>query len=497
MFKKILIANRGEIAVRILRTCRDIGIPAVAVYSTADRGSLHVKMATEAVCIGGPQASESYMNQSNIISAALGSGCDAIHPGYGFLAENAAFAAAVRDAGLTFIGPSPETITLLGDKARARSLMIEAGVPVTPGSDGALKSSDEALELASKFGYPVLLKASSGGGGRGMRRVDRAEDLKRLYDEASKEAEMVFGDPNLYLEKLIEDCKHLEFQILADGSGNVIHLGERDCSLQRRRQKMLEESPSPKLKPEVRDAMGEAAVKAAKAADYLGAGTVEFVVKDDDFYFIEVNTRIQVEHPVTEAVTGLDLIAEQIRLAYGANVPLEQEDVELHGHAIEVRINAEVPQRDFAPSPGIVQQMLLPGGIGVRVDTMIYPGAEVSPLYDSMVAKIIVHGKDRREAIRRLRRALEEITLVGIETNTAFMYALMFERYFIRGDYTTQILENSMDRLKSYELLVTGEGTDEETEAVFKKLGQDRERAYRDGRRKLAAFLAGEGETNE
>ena len=431
MFKKILIANRGEIAVRIHRTCRDMGIPTVMVYSTVDKHQLHAQMGNEAYCIGGPNPLDSYMNQDAILTTALGTGCDAIHPGYGFLSEDASFAKAVEDAGLTFIGPHPETIALLGNKAKARQLMIEAGVPVIPGSDGVLESVDEAKAIAERVGYPVLLKARSGGGGRGMRLVQKAEDLEEAYHAASLEAERVFDDPALYLEKYLTNSKHLEFQILADKKGHVIHLGERDCSLQRRKQKMIGEAPAYNFPQAMREKMGKVAVRAAKAAHFLGAGTVEFLLNGDKFYFIEVNTRIQVEHPVTEMVTGLDLVAEQIRLAYGSDLPLTQDEVQLHGHAIEVRINAEKPYEDFALSPGNVRQILLPGGIGVRIDTALYPGCEISSYYDPLIMKIIVHGRDRREVMRRMRRAIEELMIEGIETNAAFIYALLFELYVV------------------------------------------------------------------
>ncbi|NLZ55085.1 MAG: acetyl-CoA carboxylase biotin carboxylase subunit [Clostridiaceae bacterium] len=451
MIRKVLVANRGEIAIRIMRTCREMGIEPVMIYSTADREALHVELAGTTVCVGGPAPGESYLNMKNILAAALGSGCDAIHPGYGFLAERADFAELVIASGLKFIGPRPETIRLLGNKARARQLMMSAGVPVTPGSDGILDSVDEAVDLADQLGFPILLKADAGGGGRGMRRVDQAADLPAAYVEATNEAEQAFGNGALYMEKLISAPKHLEFQILADAAGNVIHLGERDCSLQRRRQKMIEESPCATLSPELRDEMGAAAIRAAQAADYLGAGTVEFVLDNDgNYYFIEVNTRIQVEHPVTEVLTGIDLIREQIRIASGQNLTFSQEDIRLDGHAIECRINAESPEQDFRPSPGRIERFVMPGGPGVRIDSAVYPGCSVSPRYDSMIGKVIVHARNRREAVRRMRRCLEELIIEGIDTNVMLLYVLLYEKDFIRGTYNTEYVEAHLPRLLEY-----------------------------------------------
>ncbi len=450
MLKKILIANRGEIAIRIMRTCRELGIDAVAVYSTADREALHVQLASEAVCIGGPRPSESYLKVDNILTAALQTGCDGIHPGYGFLSEQADFAELCAQAGLVFIGPRPETIRRLGDKAAARALVQGAGVPVVPGSDGVLKSYQEAEELARAIGYPVLLKASAGGGGRGLRRVDQPADLKHAYSEARQEALGAFGIGDLYLEKLILEPKHVEVQIFADAYGNVIHLGERECSLQRKRQKLIEESPA-NIPQAVREKLWAAAVEAARAARYLGAGTVEFIVAPDgQFYFIEVNTRIQVEHPVTEMRTGIDLIREQIRVAGGAELSLRQEEVVLSGHAIECRLNAECPRENFRPAPGQITHFVLPGGFGVRLDTAIYPGSEVSPWYDSMLGKLIVYGHNRSDAIRRLRRCLEETIIEGIESNVGLLYVLLFEPEFIRGTYHTEFVEAELERLLSF-----------------------------------------------
>ena len=409
MFKKILIANRGEIAARILRACRELCIDAVSVYSTADTESLHVLFAEQAVCIGPPKASESYLNQNAILEVAKATGCDAIHPGYGFLSENADFADACRDAGLAFIGPSGDVIRKMGNKSAARELMQSVGVPVVPGSDGLVRDADEALRIADRIGYPVLIKAAAGGGGRGMRRVYEREQLQDLFREATAESVACFGSDEMYLEKLILNPRHIEFQILADKFGNVIQLGERDCSVQRKNQKLMEETPSHALTPELREKMGAAAVLAAKAAGYENAGTVEFVLAPDkQFYFIEMNTRIQVEHPVTEMVTSMDLVREQIRIAAGLRLSKTQDQVQLTGHAIECRINAENPARGFAPCPGKADFLYFPGGPGVRIDTCMYNGYEISPYYDSMVAKIIVHAPNRLEAIRRMRRALEE-----------------------------------------------------------------------------------------
>lgn len=452
MFRKILIANRGEIAVRIMRTCREMGIDTVMIYSTADKNALHVQLAREAYCIGGPAPKDSYLNMQAILTVALATGCEAIHPGYGLLSENASFADMVEAAGLKFIGPSGETIDALGDKANARHLMIEAGVPVPPGSDGVLTDIQQAINIADQIGYPVLIKASAGGGGRGMRRIDSAEQMPQSFNEATLEAKSAFGDGSLYLEKLIENPKHVEFQILSDQHGNAIHLGDRDCSWQRRKQKVVEETPCVRLSDDLRVTMGEAAIRAIKSVNYEGAGTVEFVLdRQRNFYFIEVNTRIQVEHPITEMVTGIDIVREQIRIANGASLPITQDEMQIRGHAIECRINAEKPSDNFRPSPGKINNYIMPGGRSVRIDSAIYPGYEISPFYDSLVAKIIVHGNNRSHAIRRMRRCLEELIIDGVETNAALLYVSMFEQSMIRGTYDTSTLENNLDNLLKYE----------------------------------------------
>ena len=448
MFHRILIANRGEIAVRIIRACRELEVETVAVYSTADADALHVKLATEAVCIGPAKAADSYLNMSALLTAALETGCDAVHPGYGFLSENAEFAELCQQCGLQFIGPSGAVIRQMGNKAAARALMRENGVPVVPGSGGPVSGPEEAAEIAAEIGYPVLLKASSGGGGRGMRRVVVPEDLPGLYAAAQAEAVACFGDGELYVEKLILRPRHIEFQILADGQGNVVHLGERDCSIQRKNQKLIEESPSKALSQELRKAMGEAAVKAARAAGYQSAGTVEFVLANDGaFYFIEMNTRIQVEHPVTEFVTGLDLIREQIRIAAGLPLRVSQEDIRQNGWAVECRINAEDPREGFRPAPGRVEFLHLPGGPGVRVDTALFHGCELSPWYDSLAAKVVVHAPTRLEALRRMRRALEELIIEGFPTTADLCHLILYQPDFVKGRYDTGFLDKHIDEL--------------------------------------------------
>ena len=448
MFQRILVANRGEIAVRIIRCCREMGIETVAVYSTADAEALHVQLATEAVCIGPPAAKDSYLHQKNILTAALMTGCDALHPGFGFLSENSSFAHLCEESGLTFIGPSSEVIAQLGNKQAARELVQQVGVPVVPGSQGAVSSAKEARQIADRIGYPVLIKAAAGGGGRGMRRAFSSDEIEGAFQTAQSEALACFGDGEMYLEKLILHPKHVEFQILGDQMGHVVHLGERDCSLQRRNQKMLEESPCKRLTPALREEMGRAAVKAAQAAQYVNAGTVEFVLDEEGhFYFIEMNTRIQVEHPVTEMVTGVDLIAQQIRIAAGLPLPFEQADIQLKGHAIECRINAEDPAQNFRPCPGRVDFLHLPGGCGVRVDTALYAGYEIPPYYDSMAAKLIVYAPTRLEAIRKMRRALEEWTVDGIQTNVDFLDLLFYQPSFVKGQYDTGFLETHLEEL--------------------------------------------------
>ena len=448
MLKRVLIANRGEIALRIIRACRELDVETVAVYSEADESSLAAQLATRSLCIGPARAADSYLNQDALLTAAKITGCDAVHPGYGFLSENPDFADRCVEAGLKYIGPSGDVIRRMGSKAAARTLAQNAGVPVVPGSDGPLFGVEQARELAGQVGYPVLLKASAGGGGRGMRQVDRPEDLEGAYQAAQAEAVACFGDGEMYLEKLVLNPRHIEFQIMADSQGHVVHLGERDCSIQRRRQKLVEESPSRALTPELREKMGAAAVAAARAAGYVGAGTVEFVLSPEgNFYFIEMNTRIQVEHPVTELVTGADLVKEQLRVAAGLPLSFTQEDVKVSGHAIECRINAEDPEHDFRPCPGMTEFLHLPGGPGVRVDTALYTGYEVPPYYDSLVAKVLVHAPTRLEAIRRMRRALEELVIEGYPTNAALAHLIMHDSEFVRGQYDTGFLDSHLEKL--------------------------------------------------
>lgn len=441
MFKKILIANRGEIAVRIIRACKEMGIDTVAVYSEADKEALHVMLADEAVCIGPAKSKDSYLNIQNIISATVLTGATAIHPGFGFLSENSSFARMCEDCNITFIGPNADTIDLLGNKSKARETMQKAGVPVVPGSDGEVETVKDALALADKIGYPVMIKASAGGGGKGMRAVFKAEDLENSYNAAKAEAKAAFADDKVYIEKLIINPKHIEFQILADSHGNVVHLGERDCSVQRRNQKMMEESPSAIMTPQLREEMGSAAVKAAKATGYVNAGTIEFLFDQGKYYFMEMNTRIQVEHPVTEMVTGIDMIKAQIRIANGEPMPYRQENVEFKGHAIECRINAEDPLKNFMPCPGRIENVLFPGGFGIRVDSALYPGYMVPSCYDSMLAKVIAYGADREEALSRMKRALSELIIDGIKTNVEYQYDLLEREEIISGKYHTGLIE--------------------------------------------------------
>ena len=426
MIKKVLVANRGEIAVRIIRACREMGIETVAVYSQADEEALHTQLADEAICIGPASSSESYLNMEQIISATLVSGADAIHPGFGFLSENSKFVELCEKCNITFIGPSSEVIRKMGNKAQARSTMIEAGVPVIPGSKEAVRDVSRGAEIAEEIGYPVMIKAALGGGGKGMRVAETRETFAASFQTAQKEAQMAFGDGTMYLERFVRNPRHIEFQILADCYGNVIHLGERDCSIQRNHQKMIEESPSVVIDEELRSRMGQAAVQAAKAAGYTNAGTIEFLLeRDGQFYFMEMNTRIQVEHPVTEWVTGIDLIQEQIRIASGLPLSYRQEDIKLSGHAIECRINAENPDKNFRPSPGTITDLYLPGGKGVRIDTAIYSGYTVPAYYDSMLAKLIVHADTREQAISKMRTALGEVIIEGIDTNIDYQYEIM------------------------------------------------------------------------
>jgi acetyl-CoA carboxylase, biotin carboxylase subunit len=442
---KLLIANRGEIALRILRTCRELGIATVAVHSTVDRTALHVQLADEAVCVGDSPSSRSYLNIPNIIAAATSRGADAIHPGYGFLAENDRFAEICTAHGLTFVGPSPEAIRAMGDKSTAKATMQRVGVPTIPGSEGLLEDAAEASRLAASMGYPVMIKATAGGGGRGMRLVHRPDDLEGLFKAAQGEAEAAFGNPGLYMEKFIDRPRHVEVQILADRFGTVVHLGERDCSIQRRHQKLLEEAPCPVLDADTRRRMGEAAIAAARSIGYEGAGTVEFLLDSSGaFYFMEMNTRIQVEHPVTEVVTGIDLIAEQLRIAAGEPLKLRQEEIVLRGHAIECRINAEDPRHGFRPSPGTISGWLPPGGPGVRFDSHVYTGYEIPPFYDSLIGKLIVWAEDRPAALRRLRRALSECAVIGVPTTIDFHLALLDRPEFQRAEVHTKFVEQEM-----------------------------------------------------
>ena len=445
MFEKVLIANRGEIALRIHRACREMGISTVAVHSTADENAMHVRLADESVCIGPAPSAESYLNIPNIVSAAMITGAEAIHPGYGFLSENAYFAEIVEAHGIAFIGPSPEHIQTMGDKVAAKKTMIEAGVPVVPGSDGAVGSTDDARQIADRIGYPVLIKAASGGGGKGMKVADNADILAEQINLARREAKANFGDDSIYLEKYLANPRHIELQIIADERGNVVHLGERDCSLQRKHQKVLEEAPSPALNAEERRRLGEVGCNAIRKLGYRNAGTLEFLYENGEFYFIEMNTRLQVEHPVSEAISGIDIVREQIRIADGAPLSFGQEDIVFHGHAIECRINAEDPAT-FAPWPGRISEYHPPGGLGIRVDSGLYAGYAVPPYYDSMIAKLIVHGATRNECMMRLRRALEEFVITGVRTTIPLHRALMAQDDFINGRYDIRWLEEYVAR---------------------------------------------------
>ena len=442
MFKKILIANRGEIALRVIRACRELGIKTVGVYSTADKESLHVRYADEVVCIGPPPGSESYLNIPRIISAAQITNADAIHPGYGFLAENARFAEICAESGITFIGPTPEQISRMGDKSVAKETMREAGVPVIPGSKGAVATLEEARAIGEESGYPILIKASAGGGGKGMRVVPEASALERAFNAARNEAKAAFGDDTVYIEKFVEEPRHIEIQVMCDAHGNRIHLNERECSIQRRHQKLIEESPSPILDSDLRRRMGEAAVAGCEYVNYLGAGTIEFLVdKNRDFYFMEMNTRIQVEHPVTEESLGIDLIKEQISVAAGEKLSLKECDP--LWHAIEVRINAEDPYHDFRPSPGVISTLHVPGGHGVRVDSHIYQGYVIPPTYDSLLAKIITFGDSRTDAILKMRRALDECIIEGVKTTIPFHSMMMAHEQFLSGDFDTKFVDTT------------------------------------------------------
>ncbi len=449
MLRKVLIANRGEIAVRIIRACRELGISTVAVYSEADKTALHKSLADESVCIGPASSAKSYLNIKAIIEAACLTGCDSIHPGFGFLSENSHFAKICEEIGIKFIGPSHTLIDLLGNKSKAKQTMKNAGVPVVPGSDGLVNSKKEAIEIAKQIGYPVMLKASAGGGGKGIRIVREEEELKKAYDIVKQEASVSFGDDSLYMEKYIERPRHVEIQILGDEHGNVVHLGDRDCSLQRRNQKMLEESPSPAISEKTRKQMGEVAVKAAKEIGYYNAGTIEFLVdKDQNFYFMEMNTRIQVEHPVTELVTGIDMIKEQLKIASGEKLSFAQKDITFTGHSMEVRVNAENPRKNFMPCPGKITELHLPGGNGIRVDTAIYAGYTVPQTYDSMLAKIIVHAGTREECIQKMKSALGECVIEGIDTNIDFLLQILENKDFVENHYDTSFIEKEFKFIK-------------------------------------------------
>ena len=445
MFDKILIANRGEIAVRIIRACREMGIKTVSVFSEPDREALHTQLADEAVCIGSAKVGDSYLDMNNIISAAVEKQAQAIHPGFGFLSENSMFAGVCKDCNIKFIGPKGSVIDALGNKANARQMMINAGVPVIPGSDGILADVEQAYEMADKLGYPVIVKASAGGGGKGIRIVRKKEELKEAFLSAQSETKAAFGDDSMYMEKLIEGARHVEVQILGDSFGNVIHLGERDCSLQRKNQKVLEETPCEVLSESTRAKICDSAVRAAKAAGYENAGTIEFLYDEDSdkYYFMEMNTRVQVEHPITEMVTGVDIVKEQIRIAAGEKLLYTQDDIKISGHAIECRINAENPSRNFAPCPGTIDYLLMPsGGLGLRVDSAIYQGYEIPPYYDSMLAKVIVHGRDRDEAIAKMKRALYEFIIEGVDTNIEYQNKILNNKQFEKCQYNTSFLEN-------------------------------------------------------
>ena len=447
MLKKVLIANRGEIAVRIIRACREMGIRTVAIYSEADKDALHVSLADEAVCVGPATSSKSYLNMKAILEAACLTGADSIHPGFGFLSENSSFAKICEEMGIKFIGPNYKLIDLLGNKSKAKETMKKAGVPVVPGSEGLIKSKEEAVSIAEQIKYPVMLKASAGGGGKGIRVAYNKDQLEKEYDLVKQEAKVSFNDDSLYLEKFIENPRHVEIQILADEHGNCIHLGERDCSIQRRNQKVLEETPSSILDDKTRKKMGEVAVDAVKEIGYSNAGTIEFLVdKNKDFYFMEMNTRVQVEHPVTESVTGIDIIKEQIKIASGETLSYKQKDITFTGHSMEVRINAEDPSKNFMPCPGKITDLHLPGGNGVRIDTAIYPGYTIPPYYDSMIAKIIVHGKNRDESIAKMKSAISELVVEGITTNADFILKILEDKDFVSNNYGTSFISKKFGK---------------------------------------------------
>ena len=447
MLKKILIANRGEIAVRIIRACREMGIKTVAVYSEADKTALHTKLADEAICIGPAISTKSYLNVKAIIEAACLTGADSIHPGFGFLSENNSFAKMCDEIGIRFIGPKPEIIELMGNKSKAKETMKSVGVPVVPGSDGLIYTMQEAINISNQIGYPVIIKASAGGGGKGIRIAYSEEELRKAYEIVKQEALNSFNDDSIYIEKFIENPRHIEIQIMADEYGNAVHLGERDCTVQRKNQKMLEETPSGVIDSRLREKMGAIAVKAVKEVGYTNVGTIEFLVdKNKDFYFMEMNTRIQVEHPVTEMVTGLDLIKEQIRIASGEKMKYRQRDINFNGHSLEARINAENPYKNFMPSPGTIEELHLPGGNGIRVDTAVYSGYKVPQNYDSMIAKVIVHGKDRNESIAKMKSALSEFVISGIETNIDFLLKILDNENFVNNEYDTSFIEKEFEK---------------------------------------------------
>ena len=444
---KILIANRGEIAVRIIRACKEMNIKTVAVYSEADKDSLHTRLADEAICIGPENSNKSYLNYKNIIEAAYLTGADSIHPGFGFLSENSQFAKICEESNIKFIGPSYEVIKLMGNKSNAKEMMEKAGVPVVPGSKGSIKSINDAKKTAKEIGYPIMLKAAAGGGGKGIRIVNDESELENSYNIVKQEAMISFKDDEIYMEKFVQNPRHVEIQILADEHGNVIHLGERDCTVQRRNQKVIEETGSTAIDDKLREKMGEAAIKAAKKVGYTSCGTVEFLVdKNKNFYFMEMNTRIQVEHGITEERTGIDIVKEQIRIAAGEKLKIKQKDVEFRGHVIECRINAENPEKNFRPSPGKITGLILPGGNGIRVDTFVYEGYTIPPNYDSMIAKIIAHGKNRNEAISKMKRALEETVIEGVDTNIDFLFRIIRNSNFLRGKYDTSFIEKEILR---------------------------------------------------
>lgn len=446
MFQKLLIANRGEIAVRIIRACREMGIKTVAVYSQADADALHTQLADESICIGKAEAKDSYLNMERILSATIASGADAIHPGFGFLSENSKFAELCEKCNIAFIGPSAKTIEETGNKSEARNAMVRAGVPVIPGTKNPIFTAEAGRKFADEIGYPVMIKAALGGGGKGMRVVRNSEEFEKNFQNAQREAENGFGDNSMYIEKYIEHPKHIEFQILADNEGNTIHLGERDCSVQRRHQKMIEESPCIALDEDLREQMGAMAVRAAKAVGYRNAGTVEFLLDSHrQFYFMEINTRIQVEHGVTELVTGIDLVKEQIRIAAGEKLGLRQSDIHLTGHAMEVRINAENPDKNFAPCPGTIQELHIPGGNGVRIDTAVYPGYIIPPYYDSMIMKVMVYDKDRESALKKMRSTLGEVIIEGVTTNLDFQYEILKNKEFESGEVHTDFIEKNFE----------------------------------------------------